>query len=1351
MEAPQPTGPSTQDAAREAAHQQLTQQAAAVTDLGQARALLAEALTQQQALLLENQQLHAARQEQAATASRLQAAEAVAGMGSYELDLASGAFHFSEGLYQLLGEAPYSFTPSVAWLDARTDPEDVQLVQQVLHQARLDKQPYHYTRRIRRADGQPRLLESHGRVVCDAAGVAMRLESVVEDKTAQHQAAQALRESHELLQATLDSSLDMVQVFEAVRDERGEIVDFTWRLNNRISEQSYGDVVGQRLLAQNPGVVETGIFDTFRRVIETGQPDQSERHYTSEQFDGWFYQSTVKLRDGVATTTTDISELKKSQQEMLRLKEEAARQATERYQTLFGAIDQGFCIIENRYDAQGRALDYRFLEVSASFEQQTGIRNGAGRWVREIAANQDEVWFETYGRVGQTRQPEQFEHFSTPLGRWWSVYAFPIDEPAQHRIGVLFDDITVRKQHEQRQQLLVLLGDELRPLADAVAIQEAATRVALGFFGAERCYYGEIANGQCLIRRDAAAEGLPSVAGLYDLATMPLFQAVVDAARPFVVENAHTTELLDETLQQLCVQLQVISFLDVPVVKSGVTVGMLCLVQSTPRSWTPVEVNLALEAAERIWTAVERAKIEEALQKSEQQLHSFVTASSDTLYRMDADWQQMRSLQGRNFMSPTSAPSDNWFTRYIPPADQAAVRAAVQAAIKDQRFFELEHRVFRADGSVGWTFSRAVPVLGPQGELVEWFGTATDITARKQAEEALRASEEQLRMLVESLPGAAIFVVDANLRYLVAEGDALHRAGLRPADLLGRTVHEALPPELWLPHEAHYRAALAGQPFALEHEAHGRAFATRGVPLHHAPGHAPAVLAVSYDITERRQAEETLRKSEAKLKAFNQRLEQQVAERTRELRESQELLQSVFDTSLIAMSVMHAVRDEAGAIADFRIALVNHELENQSGRTDLVGRLYTQEYPGVVPAGVYDLILRAVATGQPQSLEYYYDQEGFHQWYSSQFVKLDDGVVATNLDITERKHAEQELLQNLRLLEQSEEVAQLGSWVHELATGELRWSAGMYRLFNLAPGTRVQPAIYFDYVVAADRPAAERVVQALTTAPAAIAEILRIQVGEVHKVLRIKIVVLYNEHGVPVQVLGIDFDVTEMQRLAADNLHLHLNQQQALFEAVQAAEEEERRRISESLHNGIGQLLYATKLQLDCLPDAPVRSPQQEAARLLGEAIQQTRTLSHELTPAILEEFGLEKTLRSICRSLNTPALHWHCHLVFEEELPLPISLQLAVYRLAQELAQNVLKHAHATEATLEVEVLPAWVVLRVEDNGRGFDLAGTSDGLGLRTLRSRVALLGGTVHVATAPSQGTQCLVRLPLSFLSS
>lgn len=126
----------------------------------------------------------------------------------------------------------------------------------------------------------------------------------------------------------------------------------------------------------------------------------------------------------------------------------AQRRAEVRYKELFNSIDQGFCTIEVAFNPAGKPLDYRFLEVSPSFERQTGIQNGAGRWMREIAPDQDEFWFETYGRVAWTGEAARFEHFSTPLGRWWTVYAFRIEDPQLRHIAVLFNDITERKQAE---------------------------------------------------------------------------------------------------------------------------------------------------------------------------------------------------------------------------------------------------------------------------------------------------------------------------------------------------------------------------------------------------------------------------------------------------------------------------------------------------------------------------------------------------------------------------------------------------------------------------------------------------------------------------------------------------------------------------------------------------------------------------------------------------------------------------------------------------------------------------------------------------------------------------------------
>jgi signal transduction histidine kinase len=142
----------------------------------------------------------------------------------------------------------------------------------------------------------------------------------------------------------------------------------------------------------------------------------------------------------------------------------SGHEAERRYLALFTSIDQGFCTIQVAFDAHDHPTDYRFVEVSPSFARQTGIDDAAGRWMRDIAADQDEHWFAIYGRVSLTGEPARFEAQSTPLGRWWSVYAFRIDDEPRGEIGVLFNDITARKQAEEalrssQQQLTAELAD----------------------------------------------------------------------------------------------------------------------------------------------------------------------------------------------------------------------------------------------------------------------------------------------------------------------------------------------------------------------------------------------------------------------------------------------------------------------------------------------------------------------------------------------------------------------------------------------------------------------------------------------------------------------------------------------------------------------------------------------------------------------------------------------------------------------------------------------------------------------------------------------------------------------------
>lgn len=122
--------------------------------------------------------------------------------------------------------------------------------------------------------------------------------------------------------------------------------------------------------------------------------------------------------------------------------------------------------------------------------------------------------------------------------------------------------------------------------------------------------------------------------------------------------------------------------------------------------------------------------------------------------------------------------------------------------------------------------------------------------------------------IVANLPGGAAFVVDRDLRYRLAEGEALAIANFKPEDFLGRTIFEVLPPELAATHESLYRQALAGEPFEYEHYAHDRWYISRGTPLRAENGEIYAVLALSYDICDRKRAEAALRESEQKYRSL---------------------------------------------------------------------------------------------------------------------------------------------------------------------------------------------------------------------------------------------------------------------------------------------------------------------------------------------------------------------------------------------------------------------------------------------------------------------------------------------------
>src|SRR6202167_3125095 len=134
----------------------------------------------------------------------------------------------------------------------------------------------------------------------------------------------------------------------------------------------------------------------------------------------------------------------------------------------------------------------------------------------------------------------------------------------------------------------------------------------------------------------------------------------------------------------------------------------------------------------------QQKRTEKALRESEDLFRALVHASSDVVYRMSPDWSEMRELDGREFIADTRKSTKDWLNEYIHPDDQPLMLRTIRGAVRTKSMFELEHRIQRTDGTLGWTYSRAVPLLDVNGEILEWFGAASDFTPRKEAEEKYR-------------------------------------------------------------------------------------------------------------------------------------------------------------------------------------------------------------------------------------------------------------------------------------------------------------------------------------------------------------------------------------------------------------------------------------------------------------------------------------------------------------------------------------------------------------------------------------------------------------------------------------
>lgn len=512
-----------------------------------------------------------------------------------------------------------------------------------------------------------------------------------------------------------------------------------------------------------------GTSDQFMQARTSEQPFQiSHRMRRHDGVYRWVLDSGAPRYDqfggflGYVGSIIDVDDRQRA--------EEALHRSERRYATLFDAIDEGFCVQEIILDEHGAPIDYRWVEVSPSFEEQTGLRDAVGRTALELVPELEQQWIDTYGQVALTQKAVRFEDYSASMGRWFDVYAFPIEEPESLRVGLLFRDITRRKRNEAalqasagRAEFRVRLADVLRATDDGEDVEREATALLAQHLHVDRVMWGDVPPDEdsLHIRVEQRSPGVKrsgvGIRPIHEFGTLLI--AILASGQTVVFSDVSRDKRLSEREREASQRLDTHASIVVPVIRRGRLVAVLGVHQAEPREWTPEEVALTEETADRAWTALERTVAERALRASEERFRRLADSMPQLVWIADQDGTvRYYNVRGEAYDGLVYESGGVWdWAAVVHPDDQSLTTEAWDAAVRGDAPYECEHRIRLKDGSYRWHLSRAERV--ETDGVMQWYGTATDIHELKLADELkdrfLAIASHELRNPVSVIHGTA--------------------------------------------------------------------------------------------------------------------------------------------------------------------------------------------------------------------------------------------------------------------------------------------------------------------------------------------------------------------------------------------------------------------------------------------------------------------------------------------------------------------------------------------------------------------------------------------------------------------
>jgi len=664
-------------------------------------------------------------------------------------------------------------------------------------------------------------------------------------------------------------------ICEMLFDDRGLPLDYRFlEVNNLFAEMAGlepDQLVGNTAYTLFPHL-ESLWAETFGRVVSTRNLINFDHYFA--QVNKWYEINAFAIDDP-------------QQHRFGILYNEITNAITDRlYAPLLDSIDQGFCMCEMIFDDYGAPLDYRFLAINNKYELMTGLTDVIGKTAKEVMPTLEDFWFENYGLVVQTGKSVRFENYVSAMHQWFDVNAFPIESPHDRtnnsRFGILFTDISDRKQQELNNNFLAEIQTDLIHLTSAEEIMEVVGTKLYNWFGFSLLTFSNVNAGGTTAttvynNRDADIPYINTTHHLLDYFCEVHLDQLRTGQTVAIADVTTNPDLKISDINNYATY-HIRSLVTVPYLRNSEWKFFIAGCRRTTSIWSAAELELISELTERIYLRIERARSQLTLREINHRFETVLQSVNGIIFELDVQSDMVYRSEGLlqlvGVMAKDADPTKQWWLGRIHPED-IPQREATFASFSDSKInrYQSEYRIRHEDGRWIDVWEQGNIERNADGEIVKLFGFTWDISDRKYAERKLKESERIYRAIGETI-NYGIWICDKDGNNTYSSQSFLDLLGITQAECSGLDWSHLLHPDDRETSVADWLECVrTGNQFDSEQRYLGtdqkyHDVLARGNPVYDDQGELICWTGIALDVSRLKESEARLRQSEERYRSL---------------------------------------------------------------------------------------------------------------------------------------------------------------------------------------------------------------------------------------------------------------------------------------------------------------------------------------------------------------------------------------------------------------------------------------------------------------------------------------------------